>query len=158
LKEKQTMKKLKFLLLCTALGALLTTTAFSGGLPASDVKTVINEFANSHVNSDAIKLSELLSSEVTLTTVRGTEVLTQGQAAIINLVRQSKGIKQNCSTVVEVLASSDAMVLAKVNFVYGDFVVENFLTLELDRKQNWKITRINKFFADPNTAKVLTKE
>ena len=39
---------------------------------------------------------------------------------------------QNCTTVVDVLASGDAMVLAKVNFVYKGFVVENYLTLELN--------------------------
>jgi len=49
------------------------------------------------------------------------------------------------------------MVLAKVNFVYEGFIIENYLTLELDINQNWKITRINKFYTDAGSAKVLTQ-
>jgi len=73
-------------------------------------------------------------------------------------MRQNQGIIQNCSTVVDVLAIGNAMVLAKVNFVYEGFVVENYLTLELDRTQNWKFTRINKFYIDAGSPKVLTQK
>jgi hypothetical protein len=150
--------KLKSFLLCTVLGAVLTTATFANTPPSADAKTVLNAYAESHLNTDANKLEKILSSDALMKFSKGTEVLSQGQSAIIKLMRQNQGIKQNCSTMVDVLASSDAMVLAKVNFVYEGFIIENYLTLELDRNQNWKITRINKFYTDAGSVKVLTQE
>lgn len=150
--------KLKSFLLCTVLGVVLTTTTFANNRPAADVKTVLNEFAESHVNTDANKLEKILSTDALMKFSKGTEVLSQSQSSVIKIMRQNQGIKQNCSAMVEVLASSDAMVLARVNFLYEGFVIENYLTLEVDKNQNWKITRINKFYTDNSSTKVLTKE
>jgi hypothetical protein len=47
--------------------------------------------------------------------------------------------------------------MAKVNFIYDDFTIENFLTLELDKNGNWKITRINKFFTETASKNALSK-
>ncbi len=150
--------KLKTFFLCTVLGVVLMTTTFAGNPPAADAKTVLNAYAESHVNTDANKLEKILSADALMKFSKGTEVLSQGQASIIKLMRQNQGIKQNCSALVDILASSDAMVLARVNFVYEGFVIENYLTLEADKNQNWKITRINKFYTDSGSAKVLTQE
>ncbi len=150
--------KLKSFLLCTVLGVVLTTTTFANNRPAADAKTVLNEYAESHVNTDANKLEKILSADALMKFSKGTEVLSQGQSSIIKIMRQNQGIKQNCSTLVDVLASSDAMVLARVNFVYEGFIIENYLTLEVDKNQNWKITRINKFYTDNGSIKVLTQE
>lgn len=141
------MNKLKTIMLCTALGALLTTSLFAKTPPSADVKAIINEFAESHINSDAAKMSKVLSYDVILKTTKGNQIQTQDQKAILNLLRQSQGIKQNCSTKIDVISSSDAMVVAKVSFIYENFVIENLLTLELDKNQKWLITRIDKFFA-----------
>ncbi len=150
--------KLKSFLLFTVLGAVLTAATFANTPPSAEAKNVLNSFAESHVNTDASKLEKILSYDALVKFSKGTEVLSQGQASIIKLMRQNQGIKQNCSTAVDVLASSDAMVLAKVNFVYEGFIIENYLTLELDKNQNWKITRINKFFTEAEPAKVLTQK
>lgn len=150
--------KLKSFLVCTVLGAVLTTSSFAYNPPAADVKNVIEAFAQSHISTDANKMEKILSADALMKFSKGTEVLSQGHSAIVNLMRKNQGTKQNCSTVVDILASSDAMVLAKVNFVYEGFTIENYLTLELDRSQNWKITRINKFFNDAGSAKVLTQK
>lgn len=150
--------KLKSFLLFTVLGAVLTTATFANTPLSAKAKNVLDLYAESHLNTDASKLEKILSTDAVMKFSKGYELLSQGQSAVIKLMRFNKGIKQNCSTVVDVLASDDAMVLAKVNFVYEGFVVENYLTLELDRSQNWKITRINKFYVDAETPKVLTQE
>ena len=142
---------------CTVLCAVLTTTAFAKNRPAPNVKTVINEFAESHVNTDAAKLGRILSSEAVLKFSKGDEVLSQSQNSIMKLMKLNAGIKQNCSTTIDVIASSSAMALAKVNFVYEDFVIENFLTLELDRYGYWKITSISKFFTEAESRNVITR-
>ncbi len=150
--------KLKSLLFCAVLSTALTTTAFANNRPAPNVKNVISEFAASHVNTDANKLSKILSADVILKFGRGNEVFSQSQMSILKLMKQNEGIKQNCSTTIEVIASSDALAMAKVNFIYEDFIIENYLTLELDKSQNWKITRINKFFTDTESANVLSRK
>lgn len=150
--------KLKSFLLTTALGAVLTTATFANTPPSADAKNVLDAYAESHVNTDAAKLEKLLSYDTMMKFSKGTEVISQGQASFIKLMRQNQGIRQNCSTVVDVLASSDAMILAKVNFVYEGFIVENYLTLELDVNKTWKITRINKFYTEAGSPKVLTQE
>jgi len=154
---KNKKMKLKSILLCTVLCAVLTSTAFAKNRPAPNVKNVINEFAESHLNTDATKLGRILSSEAVMKYSKGDEVLSQSQISIMKIMKQNEGIKQNCSTTIDVIASSSAMVMAKVNFVYEDFVIENFLTLELDKSGNWKITRINKFFTNTESRDVLTR-
>lgn len=148
---------LKSIMFCTVLCAVLTSTAFAKNRPSTNVKNVINDFAESHVYTDAAKLSRILSSDAVMKFSKGDEVLSQNQISIMKLMKQNEGIKQNCSTTIDVIASSSAMTLAKVNFVYEDFVIENFLTLELDRNGNWKITSINKFFTEAESRNVLTR-
>ena len=150
--------KLKSFLLFTVLGTVLTTATFANTPLSAKAKFVLDLFAKRHQNTDASKLEKILSTDVLMKFSKGYQVLSQDQSAVIRLMRQNQGIIQNCSTVVDVLASCDAMVLAKVNFVYEGFVVENYLTLELDRTQNWKITRINKFYIDAGSPKVLTQK
>lgn len=150
--------KLKSFLLFTVLGTVLTTATFANTPLSAKAKFVLDLFAESHLNTDASKLEKILSTDALLKFSKGYQVLSQGQSAVIRLMRENQGIIQNCSTVVDVLASGDAMVLAKVNFIYEGFVVENYLTLELDRTQNWKITRINKFYIDAGSPKVLTQK
>jgi hypothetical protein len=150
--------KLKSFLLFTVLGTVLTTATFANTPLSAKAKFVLDLFAESHLNTDASKLEKILSTDALMKFSKGYQVLSQGQSAVIRLMRQNQGIIQNCSTVVDVLASDDAMVLAKVNFVYEGFVVENYLTLELDRTQNWKITRIDKFYIDAGSPKVLTQK
>lgn len=150
--------KLKSFLLFTVLGTVLTTATFANTPLSAKAKFVLDLFAESHLNTDASKLEKILSTDALMKFSKGYQVLSQGQSAVIRLMRQNQGITQNCSTVVDVLASGDAMVLAKVNFVYEGFVVENYLTLELDKTQNWKITRIDKFYIDAGSPKVLTQK
>lgn len=138
--------KLRTLMLSAVLCTTFTAAVFADNLPAPKAKNVIDQFAESHMSTDANKLSKILSADATFKFTKGTEVLSQSQISILKQMRQNEGIRQNCTTDIEVLSSNEAMVMAKVNFIYDDFIIENYLTLELDQNQNWKITRINKFF------------
>lgn len=148
---------LKSILLCIALCAVMSNKSFANNHPTKNVKTIIDEFAESHVSTDFNRLSKVLSSDAVLKFSRGNELLSQSSPSILKLMKQNNGIKQNCSTSVDIIASSNALVMAKVNFIYEDFTIENFLTLELDKTQNWKITRINKFFTDTEPEKILSR-
>lgn len=149
--------KLKSILFCTALFAVLTTGTFAANRPAPNIQNVINEFAESHINTDAAKLAKILSGDAVLKFTKGDEVLSQSNVSIMKIMKQNEGIKQNCSTKIDIIASSSAMAMARVNFIYEDFIIENFLTLELDKNGDWKITRINKFFSEAKDGKALSQ-
>jgi len=148
---------LKTKLFCTVLCAVLTTTAFAKNRPGLTLKNVISEFAQSHINTDVSKLARILSTDAVLKFTKGNEVLSQSQISIMKIMKQNEGIKQNCSATIDIITSSSAMAMAKVNFTYEDFVIENYLTLELTHDGHWKITQINKFFREVESGKVLTR-
>ncbi|SKB49894.1 nuclear transport factor 2 family protein [Daejeonella lutea] len=127
------------------------------GFPPRDIKSILSEFADSHVNSDVRKMEGILSETAVLKFTRENEVQTYSQQSIIHLMKLNLGVKQNCTTQIGVIADSDALAIAKVNFIYDGFVIENYLTLEW-HKGAWKITRIDKFFNADKSPKVLTQE
>ena len=149
--------KFKSIVFCAVLSTAFTLTAFANNRPFKTAKNVISEFAESHVNTDANKLSRLLSEDAILKFSRGDVVLTQNQTSIMKLAKQNDGVIQNCSTRVELIASSESLVIAQVNFIYEDFTIENFITIELDKNQGWKITRINKFFSNAEKPRIITR-
>jgi hypothetical protein len=149
--------KFKLIVLGAVLSIALTLTAFADNRPLKTAKNIISEFAESHVNTDANKLSRLLSEDAILKFSKGDEVLTQHSTAIMKLAKQNNGVIQNCSTRMELIASSESLVLAQVNFIYEDFTIENFITIELDKNQRWKITRINKFFTNAIKPSIITR-
>ena len=149
--------KFKSFLFGAVLSTALTLTAFANNRPFKTAKNIISEFAESHVNTDASKLSRILSKDAILKFTKGEEILTQNQPSIMKLAKQNDGIVQNCSTNFELIASSEALVLAKVDFIYEDFIIENFITIELDKNQGWQITRINKFFTNAEKPRIITR-
>jgi hypothetical protein len=68
---------LKQMISITVLFAVLKSTLFGKNRLATNVKNVINEFADSHVNTDASKLSRILSPDVVQKFSKGDEVLSQ---------------------------------------------------------------------------------
>jgi len=149
--------KFKLIVFVAVLSTALTLASFANNRPFKTAKNIINEFAESHVNTDATKLSRLLSEDVILKFSKGDEVLTQNQTSIMKQAKQNDGVIQNCSTRIEFIASSEALVIAQVNFIYEEFIIENFITIELDKNQGWKITRINKFFSNALNPSIITR-
>lgn len=147
--------KLRPLVIAAILIAALSN-SFAGA-PPRDIRGTLSDFADSHVNSDVRKMEGILSPTAVLKFSRESEVQTYSQQSIIRLMKLNLGVKQNCTTQIDIIASSDALTLAKVNFVYEGFVMENYLTLEWNGKE-WRITRIDKFFRDDKSSRVLTQE
>jgi hypothetical protein len=149
--------KFKSIVFGAVLSTALTITAFANNPPFKTAKNIISEFAESHVYTDANKLSRLLSEDAILKFTRGDVVLTQNQTSIMKLAKQNDGVIQNCSTRIKLIGSSEALVMAQVNFIYEDFTIENFITIELDKNQGWQITRINKFFTNAEKPRIITR-
>jgi hypothetical protein len=66
-------------------------------------------------------------------------------------MKNTAGTQQNCQSNYEVLANSDALVIARVDFTYHDNIQHNYLIVEKNDNQEWKITQVCKMFDDIET-------
>lgn len=111
-------------------------------------KTVIQYFIDSHINSDAKKLNEVLSEEAVYRIPRRGKIMQQSRSELLSALRKDNGVVQNCSSQFEILGATDALVLARVDFKYPEFTQQNYLTLEKEDNKEWKITVVYKIFND----------
>jgi hypothetical protein len=75
-------------------------------------------------------------------------------------MQQIANFTKNCEAKYEVLAKSDALVIARVDFNYENTIQHNYLTLEKNIDKEWKITQVCKVFDDkdaPEPQKVIAK-
>lgn len=136
--------KQTFLLFCLLAIAGLQT---AGAQDKSQTyAAVLTSFVDSHINSDFKKLNQILSDDATYKIPRQDQLIVQQKTALLEAMRQTKGVVQNCSSSSEILAKTDAFVIAKVNFKYPEFTQENYLTLEKDANSAWKISQVYKVF------------
>jgi len=139
----------KFLVVCIiSLLSATATFAYTGPKSDGDYKTVITDFIDSHMNSNYKKLNNIMDDNSSFKIPRGNKVITQDKASLVESLKSTAGIQQNCESNYEVLAKSDAMVIARVDFSYHDTIQHNYLIVERDNNERWKITQVCKMFDD----------
>ena len=142
----------KLLVVCIiSLLSATATYAFTGPKSDGDYKTVINDFIDSHVNSDYKKLKNILDDNSSLNIPRGNKVIKQDKSSLVESLKGNSGTKQNCESNYQVLAKSDALVIARVDFSYHDTIQHNYLIVEKDDNEQWKIAQVYKMFDDNET-------
>ena len=109
---------------------------------------VIKDFIESHMKSNHAKLENALNDGASIKIPRGETVLVQNKTDIVAQMKQSEGVQQNCESAYEVLAKSDAIVIARVDFTYANCIQHNYLILEKNQDKEWKITADCKIFDD----------
>ena len=119
--------------------------ATSGG---ADYKTVISSYITSYINTDYKLLDKIMADDACVKIPRAETVLNHSRAKLIEQMKNNAGTQQNCDFKYSVLDKSDAMVIARVDFKYTEFIQHNYLVLEKDQNKNWKITQVCKFFED----------
>ncbi|MES2276673.1 MAG: nuclear transport factor 2 family protein [Bacteroidota bacterium] len=148
--------KNKFLLVCMILGSFAAVNksyALDGGI-APSYKDVINNYIDGYMTGNYKKLDKVLSDDANVKIPRADVVLTHSKNSLMEQLKKDGAVKQNCESKYEVLDKSDAMIVAKVDFKYGDFTQHNYLVLEKDENKEWKITQVCKFFQDNVKPKV----
>jgi hypothetical protein len=141
--------RLKAFMACIIL--ILSATALqanSGQKVAPGYDKVIKDFIESHMKSNHSKLENVLNDEANIKIPRGETVLVQNKSDIVAQMQQSEGVQQNCESTYEVLAKSDAIVIARVDFKYANCIQHNYLILEKNQDKEWKITEDCKIFDD----------
>jgi hypothetical protein len=151
-KKNITMKN-KFLVVC--LMSLLSATsmyAYTGPkTEGAGYAAVIRDFIDSHMKGNYKELSRVLDNNSTLKIPRGNKVILQDKSSLVDAMKKEAGTEQNCQSNYEVLAKSDALVIARVDFSYHDSIQHNYLILEKNEDQEWKITQVCKMFEDLET-------
>jgi hypothetical protein len=126
--------------------------ADSGNKAESGYESVIKNFMDSHMKSNHKELRSVLSDEVNIKIPRGDTVLIENKTNTVELMRESEGAVQNCECAYEVLGKSDALVIARVDFKYGNCIQHNYITLEKNQDKEWQITQDCKIFDDVNAS------
>jgi hypothetical protein len=142
--------KSKFLVVCMILGLLATANSgYSKHPNASGYVAVISDYIDSYTNSDFKKLNKILSDDACVKIPRAEKVIIQNKASLVAQMKADATI-QNCTSKYEVIAKSDAIVLARVDFEYENFKQQNFIILEKNEDKEWKITQVCKIFQSKN--------
>jgi len=87
-----------------------------------------------------------LSDDACVKIPRAEKVIVQHKSSLVNEMREEKGIVQACTSKYEIIAHSDALVIARVDFQYENFKQHNFVILEKNDDKEWKITQVCKVF------------
>jgi hypothetical protein len=159
--KKDITMKTKFLLACVM--SLLSATnmyGYTGGTETTAYKTVILDFIDSHMNANFKKLDKVLDDKSAFKIPRGEQVLVQNKESLIDAMKHENGTQQNCSANYEVIAKSEALVIARVDFGYQDCMQHNYLILEKNADHDWKITQVCKIFDDaqaPDAKDIMAK-
>ena len=115
---------------------------------SSSYNIVILDFIDSHENSDYKKLDQVLNDDACFKLPRGEKVLVQSKTSLVSQMKKDQGTQQNCESKYEVLAKSDAMVIARIDFKYSNCTQHDYLILEKNDAKEWKITQVCKMFED----------
>ena len=89
-----------------------------------------------------------MDEHATLKIPRGEKVLIQEKDDLVSSMKKEAGTQQNCTSDYEVLAKSDALVIARVDFNYENCIQHHYLIIEKNTSQDWKITQVCKMFDD----------
>jgi hypothetical protein len=141
--------KIKVFLACIIILLSAAATQANSGVKVSPgYDSVIKDFMESHMKSDHKKLNAILNYDASIKIPRGEQVIVQNKMSTVEQMKENAGTQQNCECSYEVLGKSDAIVIARVDFKYGNCVQHNYLTIEKDQDKEWKITQDCKIFDD----------
>lgn len=120
---------------------------------AKSFEPVIKNFISSHINSDPKTLSRILSSDAVYKVPKQANLRVQSRSEVLGAMQKVAGTKQNCTGSFELLGSTEAFVVARVDFKYPQFTQQNFLTIERSEGSDWKVTMVCKAFIDDAAAR-----
>jgi len=144
--------KNKLLVACMIVVLLATTTSsFSNTYKAPTYENVIDDYIDSYMTSNFKKLDKVLSEDVRVKMPRAEKVIVQYKADLLERMK-ADATKQDCKSEYEVIAKSDALIIARVDFQYANFKQQNYITIEKNDNNEWKITQVCKIFKNNDTS------
>ncbi|WP_423149144.1 nuclear transport factor 2 family protein [Rubrolithibacter danxiaensis] len=140
------MKALKTILLVfIVVAAQQVSKAAVDGNDEKAVKNVINTYLDAFCHGKLKGFSQLLDENVKFTTERGDKIITYTKSEMLDALRKSANVEQNCKTDYSIIENLPNQMVVKVNMKYESFTKENFVTLT-ESENGWKITHVSTAF------------
>lgn len=142
------MKTLKTIIL--GLAAVLTFGAASAKpIHTANEKTSVNYAVTAYVNAvmhgQNAALSEVLDNNFKLSMLRGKTMISCNKAELLDFLKTTENIQQDCKSTVTVNESNADITVVKMNMQYKNFVRTNYVTLA-NTADGWKITNVYSVF------------
>ncbi|MEJ7693910.1 hypothetical protein [Daejeonella sp.] len=90
-------------------------------------------------------LPEVLDKEVKFTSTRGEKIISHNKIQMLNTLKVSENVKQNCSTSFSVVEGTPTFSVVKVTMKYDNFSRVSYLNLA-NTGNGWKITSVSTSF------------
>jgi hypothetical protein len=106
---------------------------------------VIDAYLNAVVHGKINGLSDIVDDEAQFNMKRGSSVNTLNKSQILNSLKSSENVEQDCQCTKTVMQDSEDMSVIKVDMKYNDFTRTDVITAQ--RIGNgWKITKVETSF------------
>ncbi|MGV3703951.1 MAG: nuclear transport factor 2 family protein [Arcticibacter sp.] len=90
-------------------------------------------------------VEEILDNNVKFTLAQGNKVINYNKMELINSLKISENINQNCRTDYSIIEKGDAQTIVKVKMDYENFSKINYVTIS-NTDQGWKITNVSSVY------------
>ena len=127
---------------------LSATTRMYASAPKTDgdFDIVVNKYINSIIKSDYKELRSVLDENLRFKVSHLNSLMIFKKSTIVDDIRSRNGRQQPFKPGYVVLAQTDAVTIVQVDFTYGNTVMQNFIFLEKDKYDEWKIKQVYELF------------
>lgn len=105
------------------------------------VQTYIDAVTNGQLKG----FSEVIDNSANFTMTKGSSIVNHSKSEILNAMKSTKGIQQNCSTDFSVIEQTPNQAIVKITQKYDSFSRINFVTAA-NTSKGWKITNVSSSF------------
>ncbi|MES3017745.1 MAG: nuclear transport factor 2 family protein [Bacteroidota bacterium] len=105
------------------------------------LKTYIAAITEGHI----APLTEVLDKDVKFSSTRGEKIISHSKAEMLNALKVSENVKQNCVTSYSVVEGTPSFSVVKVTMKYDSFSRVSYLNLT-NTGNGWKITSVSTSF------------
>ena len=106
---------------------------------------VIGAFIDAQMHNDAKLFNEILDDYALLNVSRGKEIVKFKKKQLVDFYKKIGYINLNCKAEYEILSQNDNVILSRVDFKFDHFLQQNFITIEKDKNDAWKIVNVSRF-------------
>jgi hypothetical protein len=141
------MKTLKTL--AASLLTIVSLSAFAADGEKSEklkINYTLNTFVDAMANGQMEDLGDILDDQMKFTVVRSEKVINYSKSQLLNSLKQSENVVQNCDTDYDVEKINSSQALVKVIMKYEGFTKINYINLD-NTKTGWKITSISSSYS-----------
>jgi len=97
-------------------------------------------------NGKMADLGDILDEQMKFTVARSEKVISYSKSQLLNSLKQSENVVQNCDTDYDVEKINSSQALVKVIMKYEGFTKINYINLE-NTKTGWKIMNISSSYS-----------